>query len=234
MNVKSSRAIIGISLSASLFLVVGPRAAQAQAGGCSLTALSLYTGISAISAAGNPTPKFSGISPKSALVGGAGATIRLTGSKFVSGSVALWNGSALTTTYVSASKLSAAVPPGDLTAAGKYSVTVVNPGPGGGSSKAETFTVDNGDPTVTGLSADLQTHTAAIDAISADGAKLYVSRNKDAAGHDHRRRDELRLRIGREVEGERRTDDLYVPDGADGDGPGERPDEAGSVQHRRR
>jgi hypothetical protein len=51
-----------------------------------------------------------------------------------------WNGAARTTTFVSATKLQAAITAADIATTGTASVTVVNPAPGG-TSTAATFTV---------------------------------------------------------------------------------------------
>jgi uncharacterized repeat protein (TIGR01451 family) len=54
-----------------------------------------------------------------------------------------FNGTPLTTTYVSATSLTAVIPAADLTATGSNPITVVNAAPGGGTSAAQTFTVNN-------------------------------------------------------------------------------------------
>jgi len=89
----------------------------------------------------NPAPTLSGISPANAVAGSGATTITLNGTDFLSSSIVEWNGTALTTSYVSNTQLSATVPAADLTAAGTFNVTVVNPAPGGGTSGATTFTV---------------------------------------------------------------------------------------------
>ena len=65
-------------------------------------------------------------------------------SNFVSGSVVRWNGANRTTTFVSATQLTAAIPAADIAAAGSASVTVQN-NPGGAVSNALTFTIDRRD-----------------------------------------------------------------------------------------
>ena len=103
----------------------------------------------------NPAPVLGSINPSSAVAGSAGVTISASGSGFVSGSTIDWNGSALASTFVSASQLSATLPASDLATAGTAKVTVVSPAPGGGISGAVTFTIDpiaNPTPAVTGLS----------------------------------------------------------------------------------
>lgn len=68
------------------------------------------------------------LSPSSATVGSPGFAITVNGAGFSSGSVVDWNGTALTTTFVSATQLTAAVPASDIAAVAPVTVTVVNPG----------------------------------------------------------------------------------------------------------
>jgi hypothetical protein len=89
----------------------------------------------------NPLPAITSIDPSSKNTGDPGFTLTVNGGNFVPGSVVRWNGVARTTTYVSATKLTAAVPASDMSSAGTASVTVFNPAPGGGASNAKTFTV---------------------------------------------------------------------------------------------
>ncbi len=91
------------------------------------------------------------ISPTSATVGDPATTITLIGTGFLSNATADFNGVALATTFVSATQLTAVIPASDLTAAGTDSITVVNPGPGGGPSGAQTFTINNPTPTLTSI-----------------------------------------------------------------------------------
>ncbi len=91
----------------------------------------------------NPVPVLSSLSPNNARAGGAGFTLTLNGSNFVAGSVVNWNTNSLVTTYVSATQLTAQVPATDIATAGTASVTVFNATPGGGTSSAQTFSIDN-------------------------------------------------------------------------------------------
>ena len=93
--------------------------------------------------AANPAPVLQSISPASATVGAAALDLSVSGSGFVTASRVEWNGTALVTSYVSASELKAQVPASDLTQAGTAQVTVVNPAPGGGSSTAVPFAIHN-------------------------------------------------------------------------------------------
>jgi hypothetical protein len=53
-----------------------------------------------------------------------------------------WDGDNLTTTFVSANRLTAAVSSSRISSAGSASVTVFNPTPGGGTSNPQTFTIN--------------------------------------------------------------------------------------------
>jgi len=73
----------------------------------------------------NPTPVLTAISPSSVNVGAFSLTI--TGSNFLSGSQVLLAGAPLTTTYISATQLTAT---GTAAAAGMFAISVSNPNPG--------------------------------------------------------------------------------------------------------
>ena len=74
-------------------------------------------------------PAITLLSPSSATAGGPGFTLTVNGTGFVGTSVVNWNGSPLTTTFVSATQLTAAVAAAQIAAVIPVSVTVVNPGP---------------------------------------------------------------------------------------------------------
>ncbi len=67
--------------------------------------------------------------------------LTVNGTGFVSGSVANWNGTALTTTFVSGSQLTATVPASNIATASTASITVSSPSPGGGTSNLLFFSV---------------------------------------------------------------------------------------------
>jgi hypothetical protein len=80
-------------------------------------------------------PAIAQLTPDSATAGGAAFTLTVNGSNFSTKAVVNWNGTAqtATTTYVSASQLTVAVPASAITTAGTVQVTVTNPGtPGTG------------------------------------------------------------------------------------------------------
>jgi hypothetical protein len=90
----------------------------------------------------NPVPAIISLSPSTAVAGGPGFTLTVTGKNFVSTSVVKWAGSARATTFVSATELTATILATDIAKAGKFPVTVTSPAPGGGASAAKTFTVN--------------------------------------------------------------------------------------------
>ena len=96
-------------------------------------------------------PSLSSLNPASATAGGPAFTLTVTGTNFVSDSVVRWNGANRPTTFGSASQLTAAIPASDIAGAGTATVTVFNPGPGGGTSNAVTFTIGNAVLQISGL-----------------------------------------------------------------------------------
>ena len=88
------------------------------------------------------SPDITGLSPAAATQGEASFTLTVTGDNYVAGnpgSTVLWNGTALSTTFVSATELSAVVPASDVVQPGTARVMVSNPG--NITSSAETFTI---------------------------------------------------------------------------------------------
>jgi len=94
-----------------------------------------------ISGPNSPVPTISSLGPTHAPGGGA-FTLTINGTNFVAKSVVNFNGKPETTTFISATQISAAVSATDVAMAGNVNVTVTNPPPGGGSSPASSFTVD--------------------------------------------------------------------------------------------
>ena len=87
-------------------------------------------------------PTLASLSPDSAAKGGPAFTLTVNGSNFESGSVVRWNGATRTTTFVSTTQLTAAIPATDVAAADTASVTVQNPPiPGGAGSNPLPFTI---------------------------------------------------------------------------------------------
>jgi len=94
-----------------------------------------------VSRGSNPTPTITAISPNSTVAGGAAFTLTINGTNFVAGSTVNFGGSAPATTFVSSTQLTAAIPAASIASTGTPAVTVTNPAPGGGTSKAINFTI---------------------------------------------------------------------------------------------
>lgn len=94
----------------------------------------------------NPTPVLNSISPASVAAGGSSVPLTVTGSNFLSSSVIDWNGTPITTTFVSGQQLTALVPASSISQPGTAQVAVYTPGPGGGSSVPAVFTVSIASP----------------------------------------------------------------------------------------
>jgi redox-regulated HSP33 family molecular chaperone len=102
----------------------------------------------------NPVPMVSSISPASKTVGEGAFTLTVNGSNFNSNSIVQFNGSDRATTFVDAAQLTADITAADVAEAGTFSITVLNPVPGGGISSSVDLTVINPVPIVSTLAPD--------------------------------------------------------------------------------
>jgi hypothetical protein len=101
-------------------------------------------------APGNPVPFLNQpLVPTAVSPGASGFTLSVSGTGFVSGATVDFNGAPLVTTLVDSEHLTAIVPTENIASAGTTAVTVVNPGPGGGSSNVVYFQVAAPEATVT-------------------------------------------------------------------------------------
>ncbi len=107
--------------------------------------VSILIALSALTEAANaqnPVPLINEpLVPDTVRPGSAGFTLTVNGTGFASGATVNWNGSARATTFVSSSRLKAAILSSDTSKAGTASVTVVNPAPGGGASNSAFFPI---------------------------------------------------------------------------------------------
>ena len=95
-----------------------------------LTALTLACGMSSNST--TPTmagamPSMTDLAPSNMNSGGAAFMLTVNGSNFSSNATINWNGTALTTTHVSANQLMATVPAADIATPATVPVTITNP-----------------------------------------------------------------------------------------------------------
>lgn len=158
--------------------------------GLSIAFRALLPGLSAASpiVIPNPVPHIDPIVPSSTTPGTTAFTLPVTGTGFVPASVVYWNGSFRVTTFVSSSKLTAAITAADLATPRTATITVVSPAPGGGTSNAQFFEVTTptaqlsftvkdltGNVSITSpaLSADFN-NDGKLDVIAAVGNTVYV------------------------------------------------------------
>jgi hypothetical protein len=120
----------------------------------------------------NPVPTISGLSPASAMAGAAAQALTINGANFVSTSTATYNNAAHAVTFVSATQLQIQLTTADLATAGRFAVVVTNPTPGGGSSAAVDFSVNNPVPTISNLSPASAMAGAAAQALTINGTNF--------------------------------------------------------------
>jgi len=122
-------------------------------------------------------PTITGVSPGSAAAGGAGFTLTVTGTNFVALSQVLLGSQPLTTTFVSSTTLTAAVPASAISDPGVRSCTVMNPAPGGGVSNAPAFYVTEPGVTVTGAN-----NASGVDPSASVGGATGVTASATGVG----------------------------------------------------
>jgi len=104
----------------------------------------------------------SDISPSQVVVGGSPFMLSVVGTGFTSESSITWNGTSLTTTYVSSTLLWASVSAAQIANAGTVSIAVVRPGNQGGTSAALNLTIAA--PTVDAVSYQMNpAHTGSVN-----------------------------------------------------------------------
>lgn len=117
----------------------------------------------------NPVPLLDqSLAPTTATAAGAAFTLTVTGAGFVSNSVVDWNGSARPTTFVSKSKLTAAIPASDIAKPTTAAVTVVNPTLGGGTSNTVFFPVATSIPAVSLKASGVPVGSGAVAPVAID------------------------------------------------------------------
>jgi subtilase family serine protease len=156
-------------------IISGNNGYSAGVGWDFVTGVGSCQGLTGLQASSTSAPAITSLSPSSATAGGASFTLTVNGSGFVSGSKVDWNGTALTTTYVSSTQVTATVPASDIATAGTASVTVVN---GSTVSNAETFTINssrNPVPKALSISPSSAKHGSATVTITITGTGFVSS-----------------------------------------------------------
>jgi len=92
----------------------------------------------------NPIPEINSINPTAVSTGGPDFTLTLTGDNFIETSIVSFNNQQFPTTFISETQIESIIPSEAIEIAGNYPVTVINPAPGGGESKAVMLTVTTG------------------------------------------------------------------------------------------
>jgi outer membrane protein assembly factor BamB len=108
-----------------------------------------------------PPLQFSQVSPMQVTAGGGPFYVAAIGNGFTASSAIAWNGTSLTTTFVSNTMLRALVTSAQIATVGTVSVTVVNPPAQGGTTPAQMLTIVA--PTVDAVSYQMNpAHTGAV------------------------------------------------------------------------
>jgi hypothetical protein len=101
----------------------------------------------------NPVPEITALSVDTVEAGTQqDLTISLTGKNFVGGATVAFGAQQLSPTSTTADTIEVLIPMTSLATGVQTTITVTNPGPGGGASNARTFTVTNPVPVLTALS----------------------------------------------------------------------------------
>ncbi len=121
----------------------------------------------------NPVPAITQFLPSSFTTGAASTTISVTGTGFVPTTTIQVNGSARSTTFVSATQVNVILTATDLASAGSLTLVAVNVAPGGGSSAAASVPVNNPVPTETTLNPSVViTGTSSTTTITVTGTNF--------------------------------------------------------------
>jgi hypothetical protein len=116
-------------------------------------------------------PVISSLSPSTVANGSGAFTLTVNGSSFATGAIVQWGGSARTTAFVSATKLTAAISAADVATPGPYSVTVTV---GTQVSNTATFTVTQSStgPTTTALTPNYATINSPATTVTVTGTNF--------------------------------------------------------------
>jgi hypothetical protein len=96
-----------------------------------------------------PAPVIASLDPIQVKPGSAAFILNVNGSNFVDGSIIRWNGTNQSTTFNSGNSLMALINKSLIASPGSVSITVFNPGPGGGGLSFESLVLTIADTVVT-------------------------------------------------------------------------------------
>jgi len=131
----------------------------------------------------NPTPTVASLSPAAITAGAEAFTLTVNGSGFVSSSTVQWNGSNRSTSFVSATQVTASIAAADIAAPTYVPVAVANPAPGGGTSNSVGITPLWSEPAsgASGLLVDASTDLTSLAQLNSFGSPLLAAWNPSPA-----------------------------------------------------
>jgi glucose/arabinose dehydrogenase len=133
------------------------------------------SGVVTVTTPSNPVPAVTALSPSSIGAGSLAFTLMVTGSGFVQGSQVRVNGATRTTTFVSATTLTAALPASDVSSAGALAISVFTPVPGGGTSASLNLTVTAPTLTINGSSGAVSVPGGSTLTVGVSNGPRFVS-----------------------------------------------------------
>jgi hypothetical protein len=134
----------------------------------------------------NPVPTVTTVSPTSALVSQAVATLTVTGTNFVAGATVNFNGTSNPGTVSNGgATITASIAASELPTAGVVPVIVTNPTPGGGASNSVNFTINNPVPVITAISPTTAPVGTAISPLTATGTGFVAGATLIFNGTSH-------------------------------------------------
>lgn len=130
-----------------------------------------------------PVPTVTSVSPDSAFTGAA-FTLTVNGTGFGASTVVRWNGADRPTTFVSSTRVTAAISATDVASPATVTVTVANPAPGGGASNAITFPVRERAPSIGAISPGTITSGAGATVVTITGTNFRTGATAQWDGQD--------------------------------------------------
>jgi len=135
-----------------------------------------------INGAPSPVPQINSLSPSGAFTGSGGFTLTITGSNFVSLSIATVNGNNRSTGFVNSTSLQTTIFASDVANSGTLQIGVVNPQPNGGASNIVSFNVKNPAPSTASLTPVAFTAGGSTATLTVSGAGFVPDSVVDVNG----------------------------------------------------
>ncbi len=120
-----------------------------------------------------PAVQLSSVTPSSAIVGAGATNVQLIGTGFLATTQVLFNGVAITSTYIDATRVNATIPAASLTNVGDLPLTARNPPPGGGTSNPISFRVQYVAPVLDSIAPSSATAGSGPTLVVLNGSSFY-------------------------------------------------------------